>query len=235
MAFKTTRWSLVLQAGDSGEDSTRALEELCSEYWKPVFLYVRGRGFSEEDSKDLVQQFFLHILERKVVSRADPNRGRFRYFVRASIRNFLANEWDKGRAQKRGGGRARISIDAMANPGSLGILSDEGATPDTLFERAWALALIENVLRALEKEWNDRGKSALFEALKSRITGQELPGAYDALSRELGMTESAVKVAAHRMKRRFRELLREAIHETVSSEDELEQELRDLRDVLSGE
>ncbi len=233
MSFATTRWSLVLKAADSGPESHQAIEELCQTYWKPVFVFIRGRGYSVEDAKDLTQQFFLFVIEKDLVARARRDRGRFRHFLRASIKNFLANEWDKTQAQKRGGGQTRIEINGLADGNNLEIFSNYDAPPDVLFERAWALALLGSVLATLRQELEQRGRAELFDALKPRLTGQEVPRPYVELSREFGMTESAIKLVMHRIKRRFRELLRNEILETVSTQQELDQELIDLREALS--
>lgn len=222
-------------AGRPGPDSAKALENLCRTYWRPIFIYIQSRGYSTEEAKDLTQQFFVHILEKGVVARANPERGRFRHFIRASIRNFLANEWDKKQTQKRGGGQTRIEIDEFFDAAKLDFMADTKSTPDAEFERVWALTLLDNVLSSLRAEWEDRGKGALFEALKMRLTGEELPRSYEDLSEEFGMSASSIKVAAHRMKVRFRALLRQEILETVSDDGELERELKDLQSALAGD
>jgi RNA polymerase sigma-70 factor (ECF subfamily) len=234
MAFDTTMWSQVLLAGSSGANAQSALEALCSTYWRPVFAYIRSRGHSIEDSKDLTQQFFVYVLEKDLFARADPQRGRFRHFLKASVRNFLANEWDKAQTQKRGGGLKSIRIDEFRDASNLDFLSDQQPSPEDAFERIWALTLLENVLAVLREEWEQRDRGLLFDALKVRLTGEELPRSYGELSREFGMSDGAIKAAAHRLRVRYRELLKEQILETVATESDLEQELRDLQSAMLG-
>lgn len=234
MVFQTTKWSLVASAGASSSQRGEALEQLCKSYWKPIFVLIRAQGHSVEDSKDLVQQFFLYLFESELITKADRSRGRFRNFLRTSVRNFLANEWDKSQAQKRGGGYTRVHVDFDAEALQDLSSSDSFDSPDELYERSWALALLGNALATLQEEWKARGKEELFHALTPRLTGRELPDSYESIGRRFNMTALAVKLAAHRLRSRFRELVKREIRETVSDEEEFQQELNDLREALAG-
>jgi RNA polymerase sigma-70 factor (ECF subfamily) len=234
MEFETTRWSLIASARDSDKNAEKALEDLCQAYWKPVFTYVCRRGFRPDKAEELAQEFFVRLLEKDVVTHADQSRGRFRHFLQASIRNFISNERDKVRAQKRGGGLKKLEIDGLAGAADTLLIADEQLSPDVMFDRSWALTLIDNVFETLRREWADRGKSELYEALECRLTGARLGEPYADVAKRLGMTEAAVKLAANRMRSRYRDLLRAEVLDTVSSESELEMELQDLHDTLAG-
>lgn len=233
--FLTTRWSIVLEAGKpSAEASDRALSELCATYWYPLYAFVRRRGYRREDAQDLTQAFFARLLEKQVVVAADPARGRFRSFLLGSLKNFLANEWDRERTQKRGGGRAVLSLDFT--------LADERfvrepvthATPEKEFERNWALAVLDRALARLEAEYAGRHKQVLFARLKTALITADDDEPRRAMAKDLGMTEGAVKVALHRMRGSFRDALRLEIAETVGTERDVEDELRALIDALGA-
>ena len=232
--FLTTRWSLVLEAGRPDNPVSRAaLSELCATYWYPLYAYVRRRGQSPENAQDLTQAFFARLLEKHVVSAADPARGRFRSFLLGSMKNFLANEWDRETAQKRGGGQALLSLDFqsaderfMREPGHV-------ATPEREFERNWAHAVLERALARLEKDYVARGKKALFERLKGSLVILDDDEPRRGMALDLGMTEGAVKVALHRMRAAFGEALRAEIEETVGVARDVDDELRFLIDALS--
>ncbi|MBM3891070.1 MAG: RNA polymerase sigma factor, partial [Verrucomicrobia bacterium] len=197
-AFLTTHWSVVLRAGRS--DSTRArdaLAQLCEAYWYPLYAYVRRRGHSPHDAQDLTQEFFARILERHDIARASPERGRFRSFLLASLNHFLANEWDKARAKKRGGGQTLLRLDDKDAEGRYAIEPADDAAPDKLFERRWALTLLERVLARLREEFVTAGKTKLFERLKGFMTSEGGDTNYAQAGAELGMTEGNVKVAVH--------------------------------------
>jgi len=226
--FVTTHWSVVLTAARS--DTTRAraaLENLCQTYWHPLYAYVRRRGYSPEDAEDLTQAFFARLLEHNAVAAVAPEKGRFRSFLLASLNHFLADEWDKARAQKRGGGKV-ISLDLQSAETRLGEVPAEHFTPEKAFEHRWAITLLEQVYRRLELEYRAQGKGALFEILRVTLAGQSDTAPYATLAGQLRMTEGATKVAVHRLRQRYRILLRETIADTVSGSDEIEDELRYL-------
>ena len=227
--FVTTRWSVVLAAGlDSTSNSRAALETLCRDYWFPLYFYVRRRGYRVEESEDLIQGFFVRLLEKGVLEKADRERGRFRFFLQAALKNYLANEWDKSRAKKRGEGRAHLSLDFETAERLYLPNANHPLTPDKLFDRRWALTLIERSLARLQKAYADSGKESVFEELKGRLTGDDAESTYRDIGRGLDMTEGAVKMAVHRMRQRFNDSLREEIAQTASGPEEVEDELRAL-------
>ncbi len=233
-AFVTTHWSVVLTAARS--DTTRArdaLAKLCQTYWYPLYAYVRRRGYSPEDAKDLTQEFFARLLERKAVATVSPAKGKFRSFLLAAMNHFLADEWDKARAQKRGAGQI-ISLDAASAETRYLQQPVETLTPEKAYDQRWALTLLEEVYQRLQREYEQEGKSELFERLRFSLTGQRSEIPYADLARQLSLSEGAVKVAVHRLRQRYRRLLRELIAETVSTPDEVEEELRYLLRALAG-
>ncbi|MBE7500744.1 MAG: sigma-70 family RNA polymerase sigma factor [Verrucomicrobiales bacterium] len=228
--FATTRWTAVLQAG-RGEDTAAhaALEELCRSYWPPLYAYVRRLGYSPPDAQDLTQGFFAQLLGRRTLARADPARGRFRSFLLASLKHFLAHEAEKARAQKRGGPAPPVSLDLdTAETRWRDGPAAPGDTPDRAFDRQWALALLERVLSRLRREYTAARRQPLFERLKDTLAGDRSERPYRALGEELGLSEGAVKIAAHRLRHRYRELLRDEVAQTVASPAEVEEELRSL-------
>jgi RNA polymerase sigma factor (sigma-70 family) len=230
--FVTTHWSVVLAAARS--DTTRAraaLESLCQTYWHPLYAFVRRRGYSPEDAQDLTQEFFARLLERKAVATVAPEKGRFRSFLLASLNHFLADEWDKSRAQKRGGGRV-ISLDLQTAEARLGEAQARDLTPEQAYEHHWAVTLLEQVYQRLGDEFRAQGKAALFQALRHTLAGESRSVPYAELGRQLDLSEGAVKVAVHRLRQRYRALLRDAIADTVASPDEVEDELRHLFQTL---
>jgi RNA polymerase sigma factor (sigma-70 family) len=233
-AFVTTHWSVVLTAGHRDTPRARAaLETLCQTYWPPLYAYVRRRGYSPADAQDLTQEFFARLLGRNAVATVAPERGRFRSFLLASLNHFLADEWDKARAQKRGGGRV-ISLDLQTAETRLVEASARDLTPEQAFERRWAITLLEQVYRKLEAEYGRDGKGTVFDVLRPALAGASKDAPYAELARRLDLTEGAVKVAVHRLRRRYRALLRETIADTVSGPDEVEDELRYLFRTLAG-
>jgi RNA polymerase sigma factor (sigma-70 family) len=209
-----------------------ALEALCRAYWHPLYAYVRRRGYSPSDAEDLTQQFFAWLLERNWLGRADQQRGRFRSFLLTSIGNFLANEWDKARAQKRGGGRI-VSLQYDEAETRCAWEPADNLTPEQSFEWRWALALLDQVMNQLSAEFVRDAKAELFEALKPCLLGERTSQPYAALAEKLGMTEGSVKVAVYRLRQRYRQLLREEIANTVARPEEVEGELRYLFAVLA--
>ena len=232
--FLTTRWSVVLTAGRGTPARARkALAELCQTYWYPLYAYVRRRGHGPQDAEDLTQGFLARLLEKQAIAQARHERGRFRSFLLASMNHFLSDEWDKARAQKRGGARV-ISLDAMSAESRYDTEPQDRLTPEKVFERQWALRLLAEVLRRLEAEYAADGKAEQFGHLRFCLTGQRSDIPYAELAQRMQTTEGAIKVAAHRLRQRYRALLREEIAQTVASEEEVEEELRALHRALAG-
>jgi RNA polymerase sigma-70 factor (ECF subfamily) len=224
VSFATTRWSVVLQAGQPGE----FLEQLCRDYWRPLYAFLRRQGFDPHTAKDLTQGFLASLLERNDFGLIDPERGKFRTFLLVSLKHYLANERDQARAQKRGGGAPHFPLDTLeAEPGG-GQEAAPDLTPDQLYDRRWALRLLEVVLGRLEGEFRDAGKEPLFEGLQDLLTGEKEQGTCAQMAARLGLTESAIKVTVHRMRRRYRELLRDEVARTVAAPGQVEEELRHL-------
>jgi RNA polymerase sigma factor (sigma-70 family) len=233
--FADTRWSVVLRAGRNDTPRARAaLADLCRNYWFPLYAHVRRRGHSAHDAQDLTQAFFARLLEHDTLAGADPQRGRFRSFLLASLNHFLADAWDRTRAQKRGGDREIVPLDLDRAEERFATHPAVGLSPDQAFDRQWALALLETVLGRLEAEWTREGKAGSFAALKQTLTGARGEQPYATLAAELGQTEGAVKVAVHRLRRRYRELLQAEIADTVASHDEEKDEMTTLLRALAG-
>jgi RNA polymerase sigma factor (sigma-70 family) len=228
-AFATTHWSIVLAAGEkAGETARAALSTLCERYWYPLYAYVRRHGCQPDDAADLTQAFFARLIEKNVVAHADPQRGRFRTYLLASLKHFLANEWDREKALKRGGGLKPISLDVARAEDSYRLASARIATPEELFERYWALTLLECVLQDLRAQYTREGKAQLFDRLKGFLTGAAPDASYAQAGAVMSMSEGAVKVATHRLRKRYRNLLRQHISQTVATENEIDQEIREL-------
>jgi RNA polymerase sigma-70 factor (ECF subfamily) len=231
--FATTHWSVVKSAGQN--DTTRsqtALAHLCEVYWYPLYAYVRYRGYSPEDAEDLTQEFFVQLLQKGTLTRADPVRGRFRSFLLASLGHFLAHEWEKSRALKRGGAQKMVSLDVATAEQWYALELSDQCTPDKAFEKRWAMALLRQVLDRLESEYSQQGRQELFAVLKETIAGIKDGQSNAELGSRLNMTEGAVKVAVHRLRKRYRELLQTEIAGTVGTPDEAGEELRHLFDAL---
>lgn len=227
--FALTHWSVVLAAGRSESTHAQAaLEQLCANYWHPIYFYVRRQGHSPADSQDLTQEFFARLLARNDLASVDRSKGRFRSFLLASLKHFLANEWDKAKAQKRGGGQVPLSIDASAAESSYGFEPVENITPDKLYDRRWALALLQQVMSQLKTEYAREEKAEVFDALKGTLTGEGRTAGYAQIAERLGTSAGAIKVAVHRLRKRYRELLRAEIAHTVSGPEEIEEEIRAL-------
>jgi RNA polymerase sigma-70 factor (ECF subfamily) len=227
--FQTTHWSLVVAAGDPASPRAReALAALCSVYWYPVYAYVRRQGFGVDQAQDLTQEFFSRLLEKEFLAQVRPDKGKFRAFLLAACRHFLANERDRARARKRGGGRAPLPLDMQTAEGRYGLEPAHDLTPEKLFERRWALTLLDHVLGRLRDEFIRAGKSNLFEALKPYLTGKGGAPRQADVAGQLGLTPGAVKVAVHRLRRRYRELLVEEITRTLDHPGLVEEEIRDL-------
>jgi RNA polymerase sigma-70 factor (ECF subfamily) len=227
--FETTHWSLVLAARDpAAPDARAALAVLCAAYWYPLYAFVRRKGHDPDHAADLTQAFFARLLEKGDLHAVDRARGRFRSFLLAACTHFLANERDRLTARKRGGGRAPVSIDVRDAEGRYRAEPAHGLTPERLYERRWALTLLDEVLGRLAGEYRGVGKGALYDRLKAALIGAEAASPYADVGRQLGMSEAAVKKAAQRLRARYRELLRERIAATVDDPGEVEDEIRAL-------
>ncbi len=232
--FVTTHWSLVGAAKPDEASQTRAreaLEELCRAYWYPLYAFVRSRGYSAVDAQDLTQAFFARIIETCGFAFADRERGRFRSYLLGAMKHFLANEWHRTQTQKRGGQVRFIEWDALDLEARYAEASEQSDNPELIFDREWALQTIAGALQALRDEMAKAGKSEQFDALKGSLSGQE-ESPRDQIAACLDMSEDAVKVAVHRLRQRYRKLLRAAIAETVSNEADLNDEMRYLVAVL---
>jgi RNA polymerase sigma-70 factor (ECF subfamily) len=226
--FQTTRWSVVLGARDRGTPEAReALEALFGAYWYPLYAHARRSGVDAEQARDLTQAFFLRLLEKGDLAAADRTRGRFRSFLLAAFGHFLSNSRDRERALRRGGGRPRLSLDLDAGESRLGLEPSHGATPERIFDRQWALTLLDRALDRLRDEYRRAGKGELFDRLRPALAGDRATP-YAELASSLGMSEGAVKVAVHRLRGRSAALIREEVAQTVASPEEVDDELRDL-------
>ena len=233
--FDTTHWSVVLQAGaNDSPQAAEALARLCRAYWYPLYAYVRRQGQSIEDAQDLTQEFFTRLLERQSIRSADRNRGRFRTFLLTSLKHFLISEWKQANCAKRGGGRQIISLDAEETETRFRAEPADNRSPDKAFERRWAMVLLDRVLDHLQREFVAAGRGQVFEELKSSLIGHENESSYAEIGARLGMAEGNVKVTVHRLKRRYRELLRAEIARTVDDPGAIEAEMRDLFAALSN-
>lgn len=232
--FQTTRWSVIVAAGDSQTLVSRnALAALCETYWQPLYIYVRSRGYRAEEAQDLVQSFLTSLIERNGLRHADPERGKFRSFLLVSLKHFLSDEWDKSRAQKRGGGTAPLRLDFDAIEGRGIPEPTDAQTPDRLYDRAWALATLDAVLAALRAEYEAAARGDLFEALRGTLTGEPV-GAYAELAPRLGMSEAAIKTAVHRLRKRYKALLSAQVAQTLTDDADPDVELRDLLEAVSA-
>jgi len=226
--FPTTAWSAVLSAGRDSVDAREALAGLCRAYWYPVYAYVRRRGYERPDAEDLTQQFFTYLLESHMLQAASPGRGRFRSFLLVSVRNFLANEWDRSHAAKRGAGAVPLSLDFEGGESLYVREFSDHQTPEKLFERRWALALLERVLVSLRKEFENAGRGRRFELMKSFLDFEPAQNSYAQLAAGLGTSEGAARAAVFRLRSRYRELLFEEISALVGGPEEVEDEVRYL-------
>ena len=234
MNFPTTSWSLVLAAGRGDEAASQeALERLCQAYWYPVYVYIRSRQQSPEDARDLTQEFFFRLLDRRGLHTIETPKGRFRWFLQAAIKNFLANEYDRSQAQKRGGGRIFVNWEMERAEDAYRLEPADTLTPERIFDRRWSLLLLNRIVERLREEYQRSGRADYFDHLKDFLMGEEGPR-YRDLATTIHTTEGAVKVAIHRLRRRFGEILRSEIAETVANEDEVEEELRFLAKAIKS-
>lgn len=231
--FATTRWTVVLAAGQPhAPQAERALEELCRAYWYPLYAYVRHRGHSKEDAEDLTQAFFARFLEKNYLDGLNAERGRFRAFLLAALKHFLANEWDKSQRQKRGGQLTHLSLDWQNADTHFQVAATTELSPDQAYDREWAIAVLGQVIERLRKECAAEGKVGQFETLKPYLMVGKSAIPYGEAASALGLNEGAVRVAVHRLRKRYRELLREEIAQTLSSPAMIEEELRAMLDAF---
>jgi RNA polymerase sigma factor (sigma-70 family) len=230
--FPTTRWTLVVAAGDPRQKETRsALVSLCENYWYPLYAYLRRRGYPADQAQDLTQGFFVRVLEGRYLDRADPEKGRFRSFILTSLKFFVADEADRQRAHKRGGG-AVLPLEFVSGEEQYQREPAHDETPERIFERRWALAVVDRVLDRLRNEFVHHGRSEHFERLKVFLLAQS-DAPYATLAREMNTSEGALKVAIHRLRKRYRELFRQEIADTVADPADVESELRFLAAVMA--
>jgi RNA polymerase sigma-70 factor (ECF subfamily) len=232
--FATTSWTQVLAAREGAStESRQALEGLCHVYWYPLYTFVRRQGHDAEDARDLTQAYFAELLDKGYLKDYDPKRGRFRVFLAASMRNFLSKERDKARAWKRGGRADVISFDAQEVEGRYRLEPQDRLTPEQIYERRWALTVLERTLGRLRREQEDADRGREFRALEGYLTGEASRTSYREVAADLGNTEGAVKMSIYRLRQRFGQLLRAEIAETVSSPSEVDDEVRHLLGVVA--
>ncbi len=233
--FATTHWTVVRAAGDGASThASNALEQLCRLYWPPLYAYVRRKGYGPQDAEDLTQAFFVHLLEKDCLARANRYRGRFRTFLLSSLQNFLNHEWERARAEKRGGGRTFIPWSDQSPESHYQLEAASDSTPDKLYEQRWAIGLFQRALSRLREDLARAGKSDQFEQLKGFLTAEPAAGEYARVATRLGLPANGVAVAVHRLRQRYGELVREEVVHTVDSPADVEDELRYLIKLLSG-
>lgn len=231
--FTTTHWSLVLAAARTEDAHGReALASLCQVYWYPLYAFVRRQGHGPHDAQDLTQEFFMRLLEKDYLGDVDRSKGKFRSFLLAALKHFLSKEWARAKALKRGGGHILVPLEPLFAEERYRREPEDNATPERLFERRWALTLLDHVLTRLSEEYETKGRRALFDELQGCLTGDRDLLPYAALAAKLGMTEGAVKVAVHRLRQRYRGVLRDEIARTVTDPAEIDDEIRQLFSAL---
>ena len=224
--FATTHWSVVRAAGKSSSAQQRkALGELCESYWFPLYAFLRRRGCDTHEAEDLTQAFFAHVLEKKDLGAANPNYGKFRSFLLVRLKGFLSDQRDRANAQKRGGGKKIISLSVQTAEGQYALEPTDRLSPEMLFEKSWALTVLERTMDRLEAEMAEAKKQQLFEHLKVYLTTEKDAVPYEDMAKELDMTSTAVRVAVHRLRRKYRRLLREEISQTVGDKDQIDEEM----------
>ncbi len=234
--FHTTHWSLIVQAaGQEGESSQAALADLCKAYWYPVYAFIRRRGHSAEDARDLAQEFFATLLEKGYLADADPERGRFRAFLLTAVSRFVSKQHERAAAAKRGGGQRLVSLDFGDGESRYQREPSHAWTAERIFARRWALTLLDRTIAQLRIEHESAGKLPLFDALKVFLTGEAGAPPLRTIAEQLGMTEGAVKVAVHRLRQKYRDALRAEITQTVTAPEDVDDELRHLLAALRGE
>jgi RNA polymerase sigma factor (sigma-70 family) len=233
--FHTTSWTLVQAAAARPTlDSRRALATLCQAYWHPVYAFIRRYGHDRDQAQDLCQEFFARLLEKNYLEDADRDQGRFRSFLLTAVKHFLANEWDRANAQKRGSGRPVVSIDVLEAENWYAPAATERVTPESLFERRWALSVLEHVALTLRSEFTAAGKPVDFDRLFRFLNRDLDAGRYEQVADEMGLSAGALRMAVHRMRKKYRKVLRAEIAATVSTPEQTDEELRFLLATLSG-
>jgi RNA polymerase sigma-70 factor (ECF subfamily) len=233
--FATTRWSVVLSAQDKQSSQYRqALDGLCQTYWYPLYAFVRRQGCSADEAADLTQGFFARCLEKDWLDSVDQSKGRFRSFLLAAMKHYISNVRARERARKRGGGKRIFSLDRETAETQYRIEPETQATPEQLFERQWALALLDTVIKDLQQHYQNEGKAEIFDSLKPCLVGQTDSLPTSELAVRFQCTEGSVRVMVHRLKKRYRELLRQHIGDTVAKPEDVEAEMQHLKAVLSG-
>jgi DNA-directed RNA polymerase specialized sigma24 family protein len=230
--FPTTSWSLVLAAAEPTTSSRAALASLCKMYWPPIYAFIRRTGYDRDQAQDLTQGFFTVLLEKNYLGDADRERGRFRTFLLAAVKHFLSNQWDRANALKRGGGHMAVPIDPVEAEARYLPEVVQQRTPENLFERRWAFSLLEHVMAKLRLEFAAMDKAEYFDKLSIFLNGDPKSDHYQALAAEVGASPGALRVAVHRMRRKYRDLLRTEIAKTVSTPAEIDEEIRFLMSVL---
>ena len=232
--FATTHWSVVAQSALTNvPEAENALAELCNTYWPPIYSFIRRRGYSPADAQDLTQSFFAFFLKSKAYARTDPLHGKFRSFLLASVKNFLADNWDHEQAIRRGGGYQFVSLDQKTAEAFYDTVSASDSTPERVFEIRWAKSLTADALNALQEEWQAEGKLKSFEQLKNFLTGGSVLPSYDEASARTGLPAATVRTHVHRLRVRYREIVRREVARTVSAPHEIDEELRYLYSVLA--
>ena len=231
--FATTHWSVVLASGGSTSPrASGAMEELCRAYWYPLYTYIRRRGHSVEDAQDLTQEFFARLIEKRWLAEADSSKGRFRTFLLTALNHFLAKEWRRSQAAKRGSGRAVVSLDDTAEARYLQEPASH-LTPEKIYERRWALSLFDHALARLREQYIAAGKGSQYDRLKKFLSTEASAGEYIRLALELEMSTGAVAAAVHRLRKHYRQLVREEVAHTVQSPDDVDDEIRSLLTALN--
>jgi RNA polymerase sigma-70 factor (ECF subfamily) len=233
--FQTTHWTVVLAAGlKDRPESSAALQKLCTAYWYPLYAFIRRRGYTVEEAEDLTQEFFYRFLERDSLMNVSPAAGKFRSFLLVCVKNFLANERERAQTQRRGGGRPPIPLEGGAAETRYSLEPADHLTPEVLFERRWAFTVLDRTLEVLRQEYARREKSGVFDEMKGFLPGGRAGASRSELAAKRGISVGAVDVAIHRLRQRFGALLREQVAQTVSSEGEVEEEIRYLISVLGS-
>jgi RNA polymerase sigma-70 factor (ECF subfamily) len=232
--FVTTHWSVVIRAGRSEPQAHEALSQLCQTYWYPLYSFIRRQGKSPHDAEDLTQEFFARLLEKNYLAAAREEKGKFRTFLLTTLKRFLANEWDRQHAQKRGGFQPMVEIEAVLAESKFNSELAHNLNPDVLFERQWAITLLERVMKRLQKEYEQSGRDKLFEKLRGCLVKDDSAQPYAQIASGLNLTESAIKTAVHRLRTRYQELLRQEIGKTVATAADVEEELRQLFAAVGG-
>ena len=234
-AFRTTHWSVVLRAQDANQANSReSLAALCEQYWYPVYAFIRHKGKKHHEAQDLAQDFFARFIEKEFIAAVDREKGRFRAFLRTTVDRFLCTQWERSQAQKRGGGAVMVTWDAQSAEDRFRLEPTHDSSPEKLFDRNWASALLARATEDLKSEYARAGKAELLEVLQACIGRDAAHGSYSAVAERLGMTEGNARQWAHRIRQRYGQLIRERIAETVDSEGAVEEELRSLYAALGG-